>query len=80
MATDGLRGTQPAMSKARAMVPKPTATSQRLGLGMMRRAAPRHDRHHFGVVFRGSLRQAGLMIVAGLLTNRKAPTPRKDYD
>ena len=47
---------------------------------MMQTAAARYDLDRFGVVFRGSPRQADLMIVAGTLTNKMAPALRKVYD
>lgn len=47
---------------------------------MMQTAASRYDLDRFGVVFRGSPRQADLMIVAGTLTNKMAPALRKVYD
>jgi NADH-quinone oxidoreductase subunit B len=48
---------------------------------MMHAAATRYDLDRFGWgVFRGSPRQADLMIVAGTLTNKMAPALRKVYD
>ena len=47
---------------------------------MMQAAGARYDLDRFGVVFRGSPRQADLMIVAGTLTNKMAPALRKVYD
>jgi len=47
---------------------------------MMHFAAPRYDMDRFGVVFRGSPRQADVMIVAGTLTNKMTPAFRKVYD
>lgn len=48
---------------------------------MMQAAAPRYDLDRFGCgVFRGSPRQADLMIVAGTLCNKMAPALRKVYD
>ncbi|KAI0238610.1 hypothetical protein LSAT2_010656 [Lamellibrachia satsuma] len=47
---------------------------------MMHFAAPRYDMDRFGVVFRGSPRQADVMIVAGTLTNKMTPAFRKLYD
>ena len=44
---------------------------------MMHMAAPRYDMDRFGVVFRASPRQADVMIVAGTLTNKRAPALRK---
>ena len=41
---------------------------------------PRYDLDRFGVVVRGSPRQADVMIVAGTLTNKMAPALRKVYD
>jgi len=47
---------------------------------MMQAAGARYDLDRFGMVFRGSPRQADLMIVAGTLTNKMAPALRKVYD
>jgi NADH-quinone oxidoreductase subunit B len=48
---------------------------------MMHAAASRYDLARFGwEMFRGSPRQADLMIVAGTLTNKMAPALRKVYD
>lgn len=47
---------------------------------MMQTAASRYDLDRFGVVFRGSPRQADLLIVSGTLTNKMAPALRKIYD
>lgn len=47
---------------------------------MMQAAGARYDLDRFGIVFRGSPRQADLMIVAGTLTNKMAPALRKVYD
>ncbi len=41
---------------------------------------PRYDLDRFGVVVRGSPRQADVMIVAGTLCNKMAPALRKVYD
>ena len=46
----------------------------------MHAAAARYDMDRFGIVFRASPRQAGVMIVAGTLTNKMAPALRKVYD
>lgn len=48
---------------------------------MMHAATARYDMDRFGAgVFRGSPRQADLMIVAGTLCNKMAPALRKVYD
>lgn len=47
---------------------------------MMHAGASRYDMDRFGVMFRGSPRQADLMIVAGTLCNKMAPALRKVYD
>ena len=47
---------------------------------MMHAGAARYDLYRFGVIFRGSPRQADLMIVAGTLVNKMAPALRKVYD
>jgi NADH-quinone oxidoreductase subunit B len=48
---------------------------------MMHASAARYDLDRFGAaLFRGSPRQADLMIVAGTLTNKMAPALRKVYD
>ena len=47
---------------------------------MMHAGAARYDLDRFGVIFRGSPRQADLMIVAGTLVNKMAPALRKVYD
>ena len=48
---------------------------------MMHAAASRYDLDRFGWgVFRGSPRQADLMIVAGTIVNKMAPALRKVYD
>ena len=48
---------------------------------MMATAAARHDLARFGAeVFRGSPRQADLMIVAGRLSRKMAPALRRIYD
>jgi len=47
---------------------------------MMHAGASRYDQDRFGIVFRGSPRQADLMIVAGTLCNKMAPALRKVYD
>ena len=41
---------------------------------MMQTAASRYDLDRFGLFFRPSPRQADIMIVAGTLTNKMAPT------
>ncbi|GAA5860830.1 hypothetical protein JCM3774_003157 [Rhodotorula dairenensis] len=47
---------------------------------MMHMAAARYDQDRLGVVFRASPRQSDIMIVAGTLTNKMAPSLRKVYD
>ena len=47
---------------------------------MMQCAASRFDLDRLGCVFRGSPRQADVMIVAGTLTNKMAPALRRVYD
>jgi NADH-quinone oxidoreductase subunit B len=47
---------------------------------MMHAGAARYDLDRFGIIFRGSPRQADCMIVAGTLTNKMAPALRKVYD
>jgi NADH:ubiquinone oxidoreductase subunit B-like Fe-S oxidoreductase len=42
--------------------------------------AARHDLDRFGIVFRPSPRQSDVMIVAGTLRNKMAPSLRKVYD
>ena len=47
---------------------------------MMHAAMSRYDQDRFGSVFRASPRQADLIIVAGTLTNKMAPTMRRLYE
>ena len=47
---------------------------------MMHAGMARYDLDRFGIIFRPSPRQADLMIVAGTLTNKMAPAPRRGYD
>ena len=47
---------------------------------MMHSSMPRYDMERFGVAPRASPRQSDVMIVAGTLTNKMAPTMRKVYD
>ena len=47
---------------------------------MMHAAVSRYDTDRFGIVFRPSPRQADLIIVAGTLTNKMAPSLRRLYD
>ena len=47
---------------------------------MMHAGASRYDLDRFGVVFRPSPRQSDVMIVAGTLVNKMAPSLRKVYD
>jgi len=47
---------------------------------MMHATVSRYDFDRFGVIFRASLRQSDLLIVAGTLTNKMAPALRRLYD
>ena len=47
---------------------------------MMQAASSRYDMERFGMLFRASPRQSDLMIVAGTLTNKMAPSLRVIYD
>ena len=47
---------------------------------MMQASMPRYDIERFGTAPRASPRQSDLMIVAGTLTNKRAPALRKVYD
>merc|ERR1712178_268782 len=47
---------------------------------MMHFAAPRYDMDRYGIVFRASLRQTDMIIVAGTVTNKMAPALRMVYD
>ena len=47
---------------------------------MMQCGAARYDLDRFGIIFRPSPRQSDVMIVAGTLTNKRAPALRKVYD
>ena len=47
---------------------------------MMQTAMPRYDIERFGAAPRGSPRQSDVMIVAGTLTNKMAPTIRRLYE
>ena len=47
---------------------------------MIHSAMPRYDSERFGIAPRASPRQSDEMIVAGTLTNKKAPALRKVYD
>jgi NADH-quinone oxidoreductase subunit B len=47
---------------------------------MMHLGGSRFDLDRFGIMFRGSPRQADVMIVAGTLVNKMAPALRKVYD
>ena len=46
----------------------------------MHTGAARYDLNRFGIIFKPSLRQSDVMIVAGTLTNKMAPALRKVYD
>lgn len=41
---------------------------------------PRYDQDRLGIIFRASPRQSDVMIVAGTVTNKMAPTLRQVYD
>ena len=47
---------------------------------MMQMFGPRYDFERFGMALPGTPRQAGLMLIAGTLTNKMAPALRKVYD
>ena len=47
---------------------------------MMHTAMSRYDMDRFGIIFRASPRQADLLLVAGTLTKKMAPTFRRLYD
>lgn len=47
---------------------------------MMHSAMSRYDMDRFGIIFRASPRHADLIIVAGTLTNKMAPTLRRLYE
>lgn len=47
---------------------------------MMHATVSRYDFDRFGVIFRASPRQADLIIVAGTLTNKMAPSLRRLYE
>ena len=47
---------------------------------MMHSATSRYDMDRFGIIFRASPRHSGLIIVAGTLTNKMAPTLRRLYE
>jgi len=47
---------------------------------MMHAAMSRYDMDRFGIIFRASPRHADLIIVAGTLTNKMAPTLRRLYE
>ena len=46
---------------------------------MIHAAMSRYDMDRFGIVMRASPRHADIIIVAGTLTNRMAPTIRRLY-
>jgi len=50
------------------------------GVEMMHASMPRLDLERYGVFYRGSPRQADVMIVAGTLCNKMAPALRRVYD
>ena len=50
------------------------------GVEMMHASMPRYDLERFGVFYRGSPRQADVMIVAGTLCNKMGPALRRVYD
>lgn len=47
---------------------------------MMHTAMSRYDMDRFGIIFRASPRHADLLLVAGTLTNKMAPTIRRLYE
>jgi len=47
---------------------------------MMHASCSRYDMDRFGVLFRASPRHSDLIIVAGTLTNKMAPTLRRLYE
>ena len=47
---------------------------------MMHAAMSRYDMDRFGMIFRASTRHADLLLVAGTLTNKMAPTIRRLYE
>ena len=47
---------------------------------MMHSAMSRYDMDRFGIIFRASPRHSDLIIVAGTLTNKMAPTLRRLYE
>jgi NADH-quinone oxidoreductase subunit B len=47
---------------------------------MMATGAAHNDLDRFGIIFRGTPRQADLMIIAGTLTKKMAPVARRVYD
>ncbi|KAL1922983.1 uncharacterized protein VTP21DRAFT_9359 [Calcarisporiella thermophila] len=50
------------------------------GVEMMHASTPRYDQDRLGIVFRATPRQSDVMIVAGTLTNKMAPSLRKLYE
>ena len=47
---------------------------------MMHAACSRYDLDRFGILFRASPRHADLLLIAGTLTNKMAPTVRRLYE
>jgi NADH:ubiquinone oxidoreductase subunit B-like Fe-S oxidoreductase len=47
---------------------------------MIHAAMSRYDMDRFGIILRASPRHADMMIVAGTLTNKMAPTIRRLYE
>jgi NADH-quinone oxidoreductase subunit B len=47
---------------------------------MMHTALSRYDMDRFGIIFRASPRHSDLLLVAGTLTNKMAPTIRRLYE
>ena len=47
---------------------------------MIHAAMSRYEMDRFGIILRASPRHADLMIVAGTLTNKMAPTIRRLYE
>ena len=50
------------------------------GIEMMGASMPRYDQDRLGIIFRGSPRQADVLLVAGTVCNKMAPAVRLLYD
>jgi len=50
------------------------------GIEMMHTSMPRYDQDRLGIIFRASPRQADVMIIAGTVCNKMAPSVRLLYD